>query len=65
MCLVMSYTAPDASSTRAASGTTFLSAALLRAAPRVAAWVLPRRHEESHLLDDESDPAAAPPVVLH
>ncbi|MFM6850297.1 MAG: DHA2 family efflux MFS transporter permease subunit [Terrabacter sp.] len=46
-------------------GRTFLIAAILCAATLVAAWFLPRRHEESHLLDDESDTAAAPPVVLH
>ncbi|NUO36884.1 MAG: MFS transporter, partial [Dermatophilaceae bacterium] len=46
-------------------GRTFLIAAILCAATLVAAAFLPRRHEESHLLDDESDPATAPPVVLH
>ncbi|MFC7594774.1 DHA2 family efflux MFS transporter permease subunit [Terrabacter sp. GCM10028922] len=43
-------------------GRTFLIAAVLCAATLVAAWFLPRRHEQSRLLQD--DPAAAP-VVLH
>jgi EmrB/QacA subfamily drug resistance transporter len=43
-------------------GRTFLIAAILCAATLVAAWFLPRRHEESRLLED--DPTAEP-VVLH
>ena len=45
-----------------AFGETFLVAAILVATTLVAAWFLPRRHEESHLLDDETQAA---PVVLH
>ena len=43
-------------------GKTFLIAAILCAATLVAAWFLPRRHEESRLLED--DPTAAP-VAMH
>jgi predicted PurR-regulated permease PerM len=43
-------------------GRTFLIAAILCAATLLAAWFLPRRHEQPRLLQD--DPAAAP-VVLH
>ncbi|MER7073901.1 DHA2 family efflux MFS transporter permease subunit [Terrabacter sp. NPDC000476] len=43
-------------------GKTFLIAAILCATTLVAAAFLPRRHESSHLLDDE---APAAPVVLH
>ena len=43
-------------------GKTFLIAAVLCAATLVAAWFLPRRHEESRLLED--DPTAAP-VAMH
>jgi MFS family permease len=45
-----------------AFGETFLVAAILVATTLVAAWFLPRRHEESHLLDDETQAA---PVVVH
>lgn len=47
-------------------GKTFLVAAVLCAATLVASLFLPRRHEESHLLDDE--PAAGgpeTPVIVH
>lgn len=45
-----------------AFGETFLVAAILVATTLIAAWFLPRRHEESHLLDDEAQVA---PAVLH
>lgn len=45
-----------------AFGQTFLVAAILVATTLIAAWFLPRRHEESHLLDHETQAA---PVVLH
>ncbi|MEW1955118.1 DHA2 family efflux MFS transporter permease subunit [Terrabacter sp. NPDC080008] len=44
-------------------GQTFLVAAILCVATLVSAAFLPRRHEESHLLDE--DAATATPVVLH
>jgi MFS family permease len=43
-------------------GKTFMVAAILCAATLVFAYFLPRRHEESHLLDEEAPEA---PVVLH
>jgi cytochrome bd-type quinol oxidase subunit 2 len=45
-------------------GRTFLIAAILCAATLVAAWFLPRRHEEPVALADDAD-APAVPVVLH
>ncbi|HET7801314.1 MAG TPA: MFS transporter, partial [Humibacillus xanthopallidus] len=46
-----------------AFGSTFLVAAILLCTTLVAASFLPRKHEESHLLDDVAE--AAPGVVLH
>ncbi|GAB3875216.1 DHA2 family efflux MFS transporter permease subunit [Terrabacter terrigena] len=46
-------------------GKTFLIAAILCAATLIAAAFLPRRHEESRLLDEEAAEAGAAPVVLH
>ena len=43
-------------------GNTFLVAAVMVAFTLVTASFLPRRHEESHLLDDAD---VAPPVILH
>jgi len=45
-----------------AFGETFLVAAILVATTLIPAWFLPRKHEESHLLDDDTEAA---PVVLH
>jgi EmrB/QacA subfamily drug resistance transporter len=45
-------------------GRTFLVAAILCAATLVAAAFLPRRHEESHLLDEDQEGVTAP-VALH
>ncbi|MDN5789568.1 MAG: DHA2 family efflux MFS transporter permease subunit [Micrococcales bacterium] len=47
-----------------AFGDTFLIAAILCVLTFVAALFLPRRHEESHLLDDV-DEATGAPVILH
>jgi EmrB/QacA subfamily drug resistance transporter len=44
---------------------TFWVAAILLTLTLVPAYFLPRRHEESHLLDDASADEVAPPVVLH
>ncbi|GGB83067.1 major facilitator transporter [Knoellia flava TL1] len=46
-------------------GDTFLVAAIMVAFTLVSAAFLPRKHEESHLLDDEDAAEVAPPVVLH
>ncbi|GAA2153762.1 MFS transporter [Humibacillus xanthopallidus] len=46
-----------------AFGSTFLVAAILLCTTLVAASFLPRKHEESHLLDDVAE--GAPGVVLH
>ncbi|KGN32869.1 major facilitator transporter [Knoellia sinensis KCTC 19936] len=46
-------------------GNTFLVAAILVAFTLVSAWFLPRKHEESHLLDDEGADEVAPPAILH
>ncbi|GAA4396506.1 MFS transporter [Fodinibacter luteus] len=44
---------------------TFWVAAILLTLTLVPAWFLPRRHEESHLLDDATADEVAPPIVLH
>jgi EmrB/QacA subfamily drug resistance transporter len=49
----------------AAFSTTFWVAAVLLTLTLVPAFFLPRRHEESHLLDDAPAEEVAPPVVLH
>ncbi|CAN7334823.1 DHA2 family efflux MFS transporter permease subunit [Knoellia sp. LjRoot47] len=46
-------------------GDTFLVAAIMVAFTLVSAAFLPRKHEESHLLDDEDAAQVAPPVILH
>jgi nitrate/nitrite transporter NarK len=46
-------------------GSTFLVAAIMVAFTLVSAAFLPRKHERSHLLDDEDAASVAPPVVLH
>ncbi len=46
-------------------GSTFLVAAIMVAFTLVSACFLPRKHEESHLLDDENAEGVAPPVLLH
>ncbi|WP_353951041.1 DHA2 family efflux MFS transporter permease subunit [Knoellia sp. S7-12] len=46
-------------------GNTFLIAAIMVAFTLVSAAFLPRKHEESHLLDDADAAEVAPPVVLH
>ena len=44
---------------------TFWVAAILLTFTLVPAFFLPRKHEESHLLDDASPDDVAPPVLLH
>jgi hypothetical protein len=44
---------------------TFWVAAILLSLTLIPAWFLPRKHEESHLLDDADATEVAPPVVLH
>ena len=46
-------------------GSTFLVAAIMVAFTLVTAAFLPRKHEESHLLDDADAADVAPPVILH
>lgn len=46
-------------------GSTFLVAAIMVAFTLVSAAFLPRKREESHLLDDENAEDVAPPVLLH
>ena len=48
-----------------AFATTFWVAAILLSLTLIPAWFLPRKHEESHLLDDADATEVAPPVVLH
>jgi EmrB/QacA subfamily drug resistance transporter len=48
-----------------AFATTFWVAAILLSLTLIPAWFLPRKHEESHLLDDADATDVAPPVVLH
>jgi predicted MFS family arabinose efflux permease len=48
-----------------AFATTFLVAAVLLSLTFIPAYFLPRRHEESHLLDDAEAVDIAPPIVLH
>ncbi|HET9021014.1 MAG TPA: DHA2 family efflux MFS transporter permease subunit [Ornithinibacter sp.] len=49
----------------AAFSTTFWVAAVLLTLTLVPAFFLPRKHEESHLLDDATAEEVAPPIVLH
>jgi EmrB/QacA subfamily drug resistance transporter len=49
----------------AAFSQTFWVAAVLLTFTLIPAYFLPRKHEESHLLDDASADEVAPPVVLH
>ncbi len=49
----------------AAFSTTFWVAAVLLTFTLVPAFFLPRKHEESHLLDDATAEEVAPPIVLH
>jgi len=49
----------------AAFSTTFWVAAVLLSLTLIPAFFLPRRREESHLLDDADPAEVAPPVVLH
>ena len=49
----------------AAFADTFWVAAILLSLTLIPAWFLPRKHEESHLLDDADATDVAPPVVLH
>lgn len=49
----------------AAFSTTFWVAAVLLSLTLVPAFFLPRKHEESHLLDDADAAEVAPPIVLH
>ncbi|HSO64143.1 MAG TPA: DHA2 family efflux MFS transporter permease subunit [Ornithinibacter sp.] len=49
----------------AAFSTTFWVAAVLLSLTLVPAFFLPRKHEESHLLDDAEASQVAPPIVLH
>ncbi len=49
----------------AAFADTFWVAAILLSLTLIPAWFLPRKHEESHLLDDADATEVAPPVVLH
>ena len=49
----------------AAFATTFWVAAVLLSLTLVPAYFLPRKHEESHLLDDADAEDVAPPIVLH
>ena len=44
---------------------TFWVAAILLSLTLIPAFWLPRKHEESHLLDDADSTQVAPPVVLH
>ncbi len=44
---------------------TFWVAAILLTLTLVPAYFLPRKHEESHLLDDATADEIAPPIVLH
>ncbi|HEX5427384.1 MAG TPA: DHA2 family efflux MFS transporter permease subunit [Pedococcus sp.] len=44
---------------------TFWWAAILVTLTLVSAYFLPRKHEESHLLDDEEGAEGAPPVLVH
>ncbi|KGN39970.1 DHA2 family efflux MFS transporter permease subunit [Knoellia aerolata] len=46
-------------------GSTFFVAAIMVAFTLVTAAFLPRKHEESHLLDDVDPAEVAPPVILH
>lgn len=46
-------------------GNTFWVAAIMLSFTLVSAFFLPRKHEESHLLDDEDATDIAPPVILH
>jgi hypothetical protein len=46
-------------------GHSFLIAALMLMFTLVTAAFLPRKHEESHLLDDADADEVAPPVLLH
>ena len=46
-------------------GSTFLVAAIMVSFTLLTAAFLPRKHEESHLLDDEDAADVAPPVILH
>jgi EmrB/QacA subfamily drug resistance transporter len=49
----------------AAFSQTFWVAAVMLTFTLIPAYFLPRKHEESHLLDDASADEVAPPVVLH
>ena len=49
----------------AAFSTTFWVAAVLLSLTLVPAYFLPRKHEQSHLLDDADAEDVAPPIVLH
>ena len=49
----------------AAFSTTFMVAAILLTLTLVPAFFLPRKHEESHLLDDATADDVAPAVLLH
>ena len=49
----------------AAFSTTFWVAAILLTLTLIPAFFLPRKHEESHLLDDASADDVAPAVLLH
>jgi hypothetical protein len=44
---------------------TFWWAAILVTLTLVSAYFLPRKHEESHLLDEEEGAEGAPPVLVH
>ena len=44
---------------------TFVVAAILMACTLIPAWFLPRKHEESHLLDDVSDDTPESALYLH
>lgn len=49
----------------AAFSQTFWVAAVLLTFTLIPAYFLPRKHEESHLLDDATADEVAPPIVLH
>ena len=65
LSVVLTNQVKDATTPAAAASafaTTFWVALVLVACTLVPAFLLPRKHEESHLLDDEE---GVPPVVLH
>ena len=59
------FQAAVADAMAAAFSTTFWVAAILLSLTLIPASFLPRKREESHLLDDADATAVAPPVVLH